>query len=370
MQDFIPIGTGNSRYLKSVENFKTLYPTYDAFAAALVAGTLPVDFNGINEAGVVQKGMALNKYNLLKDATAALFGLDGSAVPDDVFGFLGKYNQHWWKRRTWQDNGEYKASLVTKSLSSSRFYITDQNDYPLNRTITFSANYTLNPANGEITLTNPSTITAGDTDGYISNTNKNKLLGCYCKNCYSAPDDIVYIASDATIDVATNSSNDYGYYINDSTYEALQSSYVANITTGEWEFLHASDRDAYPDSGVSAGYEYEYIGIPFDELPGLPRIEVGTYIGTGTSQASLTFSFSPKLVVVMQTNVTSDGSKGAGIAAIKGMGTFAGFNTFYQTSGSISSWYPNDLDWSEQNTFKFTAGLNTSGTSYSYMAIG
>lgn len=85
MQDFIPIGTGNSRYLKSVENFKTLYPTYDAFAAALVAGTLPVDFNGINEAGVLQKGMALNKYNLLKDATAALFGLSGSAVPDDVF---------------------------------------------------------------------------------------------------------------------------------------------------------------------------------------------------------------------------------------------------------------------------------------------
>lgn len=91
MQDFIPIGTGNSRYLKSVENFKTLYPTYDAFAAALVAGTLPVDFNGINEAGVLQKGMALNKYNLLKDATAALFGLGGSAVPDDVFNYLGQY---------------------------------------------------------------------------------------------------------------------------------------------------------------------------------------------------------------------------------------------------------------------------------------
>lgn len=32
-----------------------------------------------------QEGMALNKFNLLKDETAALFGLDENAVPDDVF---------------------------------------------------------------------------------------------------------------------------------------------------------------------------------------------------------------------------------------------------------------------------------------------
>lgn len=85
MQDFVPNGTGNSRYLKSVENFKMLYPTYDDFVAALVDGTLPVDFNGINMSGIAQIGTALNKATLLTDATAAMYGLGGDAVPDDVF---------------------------------------------------------------------------------------------------------------------------------------------------------------------------------------------------------------------------------------------------------------------------------------------
>ena len=88
MKDSVILGSGNSRYLKSVADFKTLYPTYDDFAAALVAGTLPIDLNGINAAGFQQVGDALNKYNLLKDATAALYGLPDTAVPDDVLALL------------------------------------------------------------------------------------------------------------------------------------------------------------------------------------------------------------------------------------------------------------------------------------------
>ena len=88
MKDSVILGTGNSRYLKSVENFKTLYPTYDDFVAALVAGTLPVDFNGINTAGFQQVGDGIGKNTLLKDATASLFGLDVNALPDDVFRVL------------------------------------------------------------------------------------------------------------------------------------------------------------------------------------------------------------------------------------------------------------------------------------------
>lgn len=88
MKDSAILGTGNSRYLKSVANFKTLYPTYDDFVAALVAGTLPVDLNGINPAGFQQVGDGLGKATLLKDTTAALYGLDASAVPDDVLALL------------------------------------------------------------------------------------------------------------------------------------------------------------------------------------------------------------------------------------------------------------------------------------------
>ena len=85
MQDGIIKGTGNSRYLKSISNFLQQYPTYQDFVAALVAGTLPIDLNGINETGWDQLGTALNKANLLSDETAALLGLPNTAVPDDAF---------------------------------------------------------------------------------------------------------------------------------------------------------------------------------------------------------------------------------------------------------------------------------------------
>jgi phage baseplate assembly protein gpV len=70
MKDLVPKGTGNSRFLKSVSNFASLYPNYEDFVAALVAGTLPIDLNGINSEGVKQVGTALNKSTLLDDTTA------------------------------------------------------------------------------------------------------------------------------------------------------------------------------------------------------------------------------------------------------------------------------------------------------------
>ena len=92
MQDGIIKGTGNSRYLKSISNFLQQYPTYQDFVAALVAGTLPIDLNGINETGWDQLGTALNKANLLSDETVTAYGssLPENPVPDDVLSVLSK----------------------------------------------------------------------------------------------------------------------------------------------------------------------------------------------------------------------------------------------------------------------------------------
>lgn len=78
MKDMIIKGTGDSRYLKSVSNFLSLYPDYESFVAALVAGTLPIDLNGINSAGVTQEGTPLTKANLLSDTAAKLMGATGT----------------------------------------------------------------------------------------------------------------------------------------------------------------------------------------------------------------------------------------------------------------------------------------------------
>lgn len=52
-----------------------------------------------------QPGDPLNKNTFLKDETAALFGLDGTAVPDDVFKWLGE-----WGRSNWKLLAEYNEA--------------------------------------------------------------------------------------------------------------------------------------------------------------------------------------------------------------------------------------------------------------------
>lgn len=88
MQDGIIKGTGNSRYMKSVADFMTRYPNYEAFAQALMTGTLPFDLNGINPEGWTQQGTALNKANLLSDTTAGNIGLTGNPTPNQALNTL------------------------------------------------------------------------------------------------------------------------------------------------------------------------------------------------------------------------------------------------------------------------------------------
>lgn len=74
MKDSISKNQGNSRYLKSNLLEGT---SWDAALALLRAGTFPIDLNGINADGWTQVGTALNKANLLTDATASALDLTG-----------------------------------------------------------------------------------------------------------------------------------------------------------------------------------------------------------------------------------------------------------------------------------------------------
>lgn len=84
MTDTLIKGSGNSRSLKTVPNALTLYPTYQDMMAAMAAGSFPIDLGPLNPIGLDTKGTDLNKASLLKDTTAALFGLGVNAVPDDA----------------------------------------------------------------------------------------------------------------------------------------------------------------------------------------------------------------------------------------------------------------------------------------------
>lgn len=74
-------GTGNSRFMKSAISETA---TWEEFRAMLRAGTFAFDFNGINEAGITEKGTPYDVDSVLKDTTAALLGGDSSMVPDEA----------------------------------------------------------------------------------------------------------------------------------------------------------------------------------------------------------------------------------------------------------------------------------------------
>lgn len=84
MTDGIIKGTGNSRFLRTVANAKTLYPTWDAALNALIQGTFPIDLNGFNSSGWNQQGTMLNKANLLSDTTASAYGKGAAATVNEI----------------------------------------------------------------------------------------------------------------------------------------------------------------------------------------------------------------------------------------------------------------------------------------------
>lgn len=318
-----------------------------------------------------QAGTPLNKATLLKDATAALYGLGTGAVPDDVLAELGKYKQYWWRRRYL---GHY--ILQETSISNPR---TIYMSYSSVVTYTYGSSVTINQTDGTVTIDNPQTLT---TQHAPNASVFDPLIGSYyiCDKPMRHPNtgqeimlaNTLYFIPDGT--TITNNGEDY--------YLATAAMKISTEKTapGDWEYLQSSTRSAYPDSGTSGGYEYEYLGIPFDNAVTAPQIETGSYVGTGTyGQANpntLTFGFVPKFVWIYEW-LRSDGWFDAGGAAkipfeIIPEGKFGrkyppstdptpSTNTYSKRVGSTLYWY---------NTGSAGNQLNYSDSTYYYIAIG
>ena len=74
------------------------------------------------------------------------------------------------------------------------------------------------------------------------------------------------------------------------------------VSTGVSSYINSADRSAYPDSGENGGYEWEYLGVPFENAVTAPMVSAGTYTGTGTygetNPSSLSFPFAPKCLII------------------------------------------------------------------------
>ena len=318
----------------------------------VVAGTLQMDDDPLDE------GTPFNKSTMLKDATAALYGLGVDAVPDDVFAFLGKYAQHWWRRRAF--------TYVPVLAAAEEVSIIQTGGQSSALDVPYSSELSITSLT-EFDLKSPTNLSLSYNTYEQGNTLKGKYFRTHIKfGGEVISEDIFYMAPDAS-NVWRDSGT--GYFVNGMAAKVS----IATQYGEDYEYVKSSDRHTYPDSGEQDGYEYEYLGIPFDNAVGTPEVEIGSYVGTGTYGSSnpntLTFGFVPKFLLIsldtenISTQAATHGFWYAGINhLLYFLDTGVVIRRTATLSGTTLSWFSNSNDSSGQ--------LNVTGETYHYIAFG
>lgn len=301
----------------------------------------------------IQEGDALNKANLLTDATAALLGLGENAVPDDAF---AQFGLHWWKRRA-----EESGYALYTSPTATTYKPSSMN---LNTTFFYADSVAVNDDN-TMRLVDASTRTINIT----SYTSEIPFLA----NKYFYASSSTSGASDALQRVYKAGAS-VPYNIDTST---LTEVYVTTVeyyeNIGEYEYLSSPDRNAYPDSGVEGIFSYQYLAVPFENArEGGAKIVTGSYVGTGTygqsNPCKLTFDFAPKMLIFWGSGTATSTYSSSHPAILRWGGTTLvtvssyGANTF-SYDGNTVSWYLSYGDSADSQ-------WNASGNTYYYTAIG
>ena len=307
------------------------------------------------DAEPLRKGDTYSKAQQLADETKTLYGLGTDAVPDDVFTFLGKYNQYWWKRRRVTPiENRTKVDFIFDGNSSASYY-----------PVEYSSDVSGDILSGLVALKEPVQTLSLSYEDY---TDVTRLRNKYFHPYFDKKTEKIYYCD-------SNAQFSQGSSFKIEATNAYEITY--SFDTEAWEYLWSTDREAYPDRGASGGYEYQFLGIPFDNAVEVPKIATGRYVGTGTYGASnpnmLTFEFEPKLVlicdrlysVLIGTSYTDNpvfgviwGQLEESYTAI----TAARYSTKHvKKTGTTMYWYDNDGS---------DLQLNGSGSTYIYIALG
>ena len=240
----------------------SLYPTYEDFLQAMIAGTFPVDFNGINKDGWTQLGTPLNKANLLSDTVISTLGLSTGAnsTPNDAFNVLANVgNVHVWRKTVKTDEKipatyslgpeEGKAALTYPQTPST------QASFHYGKTITVDDN-------GTITINGEQTLSLNSDDSSVQKGNNLKGNFFYCdpsstiggeNEFETGPGNVYFIPSDATI--SREPDTYLGGVIYTSKYQEVRA--VPAVPPGTHvTYLTSTNRNAYQEGydAKEAGY--------------------------------------------------------------------------------------------------------------------
>ena len=333
-----------------------------------------------------QQGDPLNKATLLKDATAALFGLGTDAVPDDVLAYLGKYAQHWWKRTripqlvqeaeiSFSQEGGYITTVDEGFIRKISFPVITGSSSAY-KTLTYYDSIQSVSADGSVEFGTSHTISYSYYDVMYGRVNLSVLRGKF------------YVSDDLTIvKVGASATQKYGEIPGDKYAMWMSTVYPYTIDTiYDPEYVQSPDRSAYPDSGEQGGYEYQYLGIPFENAATAPKIATGSYVGTGkygsSNPNSLTLGFAPKLIFLYAlSGVDEEGyninKKIVNIAYLVYNLSYASTGGGASSTGSTLS-YVVRVSWLGDGVSWYAYGSsanaifqhNNAGTIYYYFAIG
>ena len=250
-----------------------------------------------------EDGTPINKETLLTDQTAAMYpGLDESSTPNDAFFFLGNYTQWRWNRRTVVFE-EVKGDEETISFGPAA------KDF----TVDYASGITIDQENGNISLQSPTsysfTVTSSSSNLDAIENKFNSIKGKYIKSS----GDVYFLGANFTCtSIVSGGSSVYVYLENVKKISVLKN-------TGHWEEVRASTDDAYPDSGISGGYEYEAQGMPLEKAAALSPDGGSSGGGSGGSwKVGTGLKLSGNVLSVdTATSVATGGDKPVTAAAVK-----------------------------------------------------
>ena len=261
MQDAIMKGNGNSRYLKTVGEALSLYPTYEDFMQAMVAGIFPVDFNEINKDGWTQLGTLLNKANLLSDTVISTLGLSTgvNSTPNDAFNVLANIgNVHVWRKTVVADE-EVPAGYTLGPVEANKVLAQSSSNW--------GNSYAAFTVASSITVDDGGNVTMNDTSGveiwqgyFDPNKGEDNLLGKFIQFSHVSADHIssdletgvYFIPSNATF-IRDHSSAPF--YTKISACQKVNA-YPLTPAGTHITYLTSTNRNAYQegDDAKEAGY--------------------------------------------------------------------------------------------------------------------
>lgn len=311
--------------------------------------------NGVITAEKMAPGTVYTQAETVTDETKGLFGLPAVALPNDIFKFLGGFNQHWWRRRN--NNSHYEISFGTLKTVSVIRYSNTYGNWQTSLSVTYYDSAAVDTVSGAISVSGSHSVSISPSNPASANTLKGKYFKCN-DNVAITPDDTLYYMPVDAAD-AVDGSHQYGYAVNVTASE-VSAAYITDVTS--WNYVRASDRNAYPDSGTSGDYEYAYVGVPFDNF--VEPVAAGTYAGTDGETLTLTFPRNPKLLVIQANSPVSGNYWGAVIAG----GTY-GHATAAKTDGGVYVISVSLTDGTLIISGSYAPNLCKAGVLYHYTAI-